>query len=96
MTTDFWNFADLTLIFLYTAYFIVSFLYSPFDWRITGLQCFILFVFGIKINFYLRLFEGFGFLVQMIVTTFRDIGYFLLYFFILLAFMAIQLSLVID
>jgi len=32
----------------------------------------------------------------MIVTTFRDIGYFLLYFFILLAFMAIQIFLVMD
>lgn len=96
MTTDFWNFADISLIFIYIAYFVTSFLYLPTDYRITGLQCSIIFIFAIKINFYLRLFEGFGFLVQMIVTTFRDIGYFLLYFFILLAFMAIQIFLIMD
>jgi|LauGreDrversion4_2_1035121.scaffolds.fasta_scaffold39810_5 hypothetical protein len=96
MIGDFWNFIDMVFVFFYISYFVSSFLYLPSDYRIVALQCIVLLVFGIKINFYLRLFEGFGFLVQMIVITFRDIGQFLLYFFILLSFMAIQISLIIE
>ena len=93
---DFWNFIDMLFIFVYLTYFVLSFIYNPSEDHIIGLQCSVLFLFGVKINFYLRLFEGFGFLVQMIVITFRDIGQFLLYFFILLSFMAIQISLIIE
>ena len=63
---------------------------------IRALECAILFVFGIKFNYYLRIFEGFGFLVQMIVTVFRDIKNFIIYFFMLLVFMAVQISLILT
>ncbi len=96
MIGDFWNFIDIVFIFIYISYFVTSFIYDPADFRLVGLKCTILFLFGIKLNFYLRLFEGFGFLVQMIVITFRDIGQFLLYFFILLSFMAIQISVILE
>jgi hypothetical protein len=94
MINDFWNFVDMALMCTYFSYFVVSFLYPPTDYNIIGLQTAVIILFGIKINFYLRLFDGFGFLVQMIVITFRDIRQFLLYFFILISFMAIQLTLI--
>lgn len=94
MINDFWNFIDVGLMGTYFSYFVVSFLYPPTNSSITGLQTAVIILFGIKINFYLRLFDGFGFLVQMIVITFRDIRQFLLYFFILISFMAIQLTLI--
>lgn len=43
----------------------------------------------IKLNFYLRIFAEMGFLVQMIVTVFYDLKYFLLYFCIILSFFAV-------
>lgn len=88
LTRNAWNLVDLALNLTYASYFTLCFYYSPADYRIVGLQCGILLVFGIKINFYLRLFDSFGFLVQMIITTFRDIWSFILYFFILMSFIA--------
>lgn len=73
MINDFWNFVDMGLMCTYFSYFVVSFLLPPDNFNIIGLQTAVIILFGVKINFYLRLFEGFGFLVQMIVITFRDI-----------------------
>ena len=56
------------------------------------LQCAIVFVYSMKFNFYMRLFDKFGFLVQMIIKAFDDLIYFLIYFCITLCFFAIQIS----
>lgn len=95
-TSDFWNIIDLSLILVYISYFVLSFLYDPKEYVIVSLQCSVLLLFGIKFNYYLRIFEEFGFLVQMIVTVFRDIKNFIIYFCMLLAFMAIQISLILT
>ena len=81
---------------MYIAYLVLSFLYDPTEYVIRALQCAVLLIFGIKFNYYLRIFEEFGFLVQMIVTVFRDIKNFIIYFLILLAFMAVQISLILT
>lgn len=43
-------------------------------------------------NFYLRIFDKLGHLVQMIQTVFYDLRYFLMYFSIIVSFFAIQVS----
>lgn len=47
---------------------------------------------SIKVNFYLRIFDKFGYLVQMVTQVFYDLRYFILYFFIILSFFSIQVS----
>lgn len=50
--------------------------------------------FSVKFNFFLRLFERFGFLVQMIVNVFYDLRYFLMYFAIIISFFSIMISII--
>jgi hypothetical protein len=91
---SFWNIFDVLIFLLYTAYVPVSFIYSKDDYIVKILQCGILLLFSVKFNFYLRIFDEFGFLVQMIVTVFYDLRFFLAYFSIILVFFAIELSII--
>ncbi len=60
---DFWNIFDFLQFSTYISYIVVSFLYEPTSYVIKCLLCSILFIFMVKINYYLRIFEEFGFLV---------------------------------
>ena len=69
-----WDYFDFSLSVLYAAYLIV--LYAPHigygadtmaeDGLVRGIQVFIMFVAFIKLTFYLRIFDGLSFLVQML------------------------------
>lgn len=94
LTKDFWNVFDVLITLLYTSYLPISFIYDNDDYITKILQCCILLLFSIKFNFYLRIFDKFGFLVQMIVTVFLDLRYFLAYFLIIVVFFALQVSII--
>lgn len=55
----------------------------------TILQCFIVFLSFLKVNFFLRIYDGFSFLVSMMAGVFKDIKYFLAFFSIILVEFAI-------
>lgn len=93
-TTDFWNTIDALLIASYASYVPIAFCFEFDYYAVRALQCGVLFLFAIKLNFYLRIFDKMGFLVQMIVTVFYDLGYFLLYFCIILSFFTVSVSLI--
>lgn len=86
---DYWNIFDVLMFFLYMAYIPISFVYSNEEYIVKIIQSSILLLFSIKFNFYLRIFDKFGFLVQMIVTVFYDLRYFLVYFCIIISFFSI-------
>jgi hypothetical protein len=93
---DFWNIFDQLLFFLYTAYIPIGFLFEAEDYLVKILQCSILLTFMIKFNFYLRIFDRFGFLVQMIVNVFYDLRFFLIYFTIIISFFSIMVSIIME
>lgn len=66
LTKDIWNFCDISLFSLYCAYVPVSFIYKGQEYTVKIIQCAILMFISIKVNFYLRIFDKFGYLVQMI------------------------------
>lgn len=92
LTKDIWNFCDISLFSLYCAYVPVSFIYKGQEYTVKVIQCAIIMFISIKVNFYLRIFDKFAYLVQMITQVFYDLRYFILYFFIILSFFSIQVS----
>lgn len=76
----------------YFAYIPTSFILTPDRYGFKVLQSLIVFMTIIKINGYLRIFEDFGFLVQMITAAVRDSFDFIVYFLIILASFATQMS----
>lgn len=90
--TDILNICDLLFLASYIAYIPTSFILTPDRYGFKVLQSMIVFTTIIKINGYLRIFEDFGFLVQMITAAVRDSFDFIVYFLIILASFAIQIS----
>jgi hypothetical protein len=93
-TGDFWNIFDTLIFLLYVAYVPMSFTMDREEYAIKSMQCAIMLLYAIKFNFFLRIFDKLGFLVQMIVTVFYDLRYFLLYFLILVSFFAVMISVI--
>ena len=60
---DFWNLFDFFQFFTYITYVVVSFIYDSTAYVNKCLLCALLFIFMVKVNYYLRIFEEFGFLV---------------------------------
>lgn len=58
-----WNLFDILFISTYLAYLPVSLLYELNDQRVKVAQCLIILLSFIKMTFFLRIFEGFSFLV---------------------------------
>lgn len=50
----------------------------------------------IKLNFYLRIFDGLGYLVQMAERVFYDLQYFILFYVIIISAISIMVSLIIP
>ena len=50
----------------------------------------------IKVTFYMRIFEEFSFLVQIITSVFKDLRFFLLFFSMFITTFAVLLSIVLD
>lgn len=77
---------------MYCAYLPLSFILKGQEYSVKCVQCAIIQFISIKLNFYLRIFDKFGHLVQMITTVFYDLKYFILYFVLIVSFYSIQIS----
>lgn len=92
LVSDVWNLFDMLHSAAYVAYLPIIFLYSPDYYAVKALQCSIILLVLVKLNFFLRIFDDLGFMVQMVTAVFRDLQHFLVYFAILLSVFAVQVS----
>jgi hypothetical protein len=82
---SFWNICDLVLLVTYAIYVPMSFkedLSSSLAMK--SIQCIIVLFTLIKATYFLRIFDGFSFLVQMLRSVFIDLKFFLFFFAIFL------------
>ena len=91
---DAWNFLDIALFFTFTIELLVNYLVviPGFESIKKLLQTIIILLAFMKLNFFLRIFEGFSFLVSMLKGVFLDLKYFLGFF----AFVVLTFSLILS
>lgn len=93
-----WNICNFLNSAVYSAYIAVLYTYTA-DYQSTmikGLQCGIIILSFIKINYYLRIFEGISFLVQMLPSVLNDLRFFLMYFLLFICTFALFLLTLIE
>jgi hypothetical protein len=83
-----WNMFDFLLIAMYIPISLMDYLRIYYIATTIGYSILVAIVF-MKINFFLRIFDGFSFLVSMMSGVFADIKYFLAFWIIFLAQFAI-------
>ena len=76
-----WNFFDIALLLSYIAFALIDLFYD-YPTLITTLECAILLLIFVKVNYFLRIFEGFSFMVTMMQGVFSDLKYFMAFFII--------------
>lgn len=93
---SFWNYFDLGWIFVYLLYLITidTQLNQEESSFTTILKCTIVALTFLKLSFYLRIFSGLGFLVQMIRSVLKDLANFLFFFAIFVAFCGAFMSII--
>ena len=74
-----WNLFDIALLTSYIAFAMID-LFTDDTTLTTCLECAILLLIFVKVNFYLRIFEGFSFMVTMMQGVFKDLKYFMGFF----------------
>lgn len=83
---DYWNFIDFLLISTYSIASYLSVLRGPSS-TLLILNCLLLILTFMKVNFFLRIYDGFSFLVSMLQGVFQDLKYFMGFFlFVLIEF----------
>ena len=89
---DSWNYVDIGFLFTLIIEMAVSYMtFIPgFDQLKKLLQTIIILLSFLKLNYFLRIFEGFSFLVSMLRGVFMDLQFFLSFF----AFVVITFSLI--
>eukprot|EP00347_Sterkiella_histriomuscorum_P010233 403377082 len=80
---DPWNYIDFGLIAIYVPTMILD-IFNFLPLLCIILQCLVVFLSFLKVNFFLRIYDGFSFLVSMMAGVFKDIKYFLYFFSIIL------------
>ena len=92
--SDSWNYVDIALFFTFGFELLVNYLVviPGFEQIKKFLQTIIILLSFIKLNYFLRIFEGFSFLVQMLKGVFSDLKFFLSFF----AFVVITFSLILS
>jgi Ion transport protein len=93
---NFWNICDIMLVTTYVIYVPLSFSLDSTQYVVKVFQCLILIFTCIKFNFYLRIFDRFSYLVQMIQRVFYDLQYFILFYIIIIATFSIMVSLIMN
>ncbi|CDW87224.1 wd-40 repeat protein [Stylonychia lemnae] len=78
---DGWNFFDFSLITAFTAFCIFDFISDNQD-NLILIKILVIVLTFMKLFFFLRIFDGFSFLVQMMGGVFKDLKYFLIFFII--------------
>ena len=89
---DFWNIHELIFLSSYFIYVPTSYILTPDRYFFKVLLSIIVFSTLIKLLGYMRIFDDFGFLVQMITQAIRDSKNFVLFFLIILSSFAVQMS----
>eukprot|EP00347_Sterkiella_histriomuscorum_P008450 403345053 len=92
---EIWNFFDYSLIIAYTLLtgFEASYPYEDF---IIILKLVIVFLTFLKINFFLRIYDGFSFLVSMMAAVFVDLKYFIGFFLIFILEFGLVFAILFD
>ena len=90
--SEIWNLFDISLAVLYYGYVCAQLIQKNYD--LTVLECAIVIVSFLKLTFYLRIFDGLGFLVQMIVSVLKDLTNFLLFFCLFVVFCGIFMTII--
>ncbi|CDW78734.1 wd-40 repeat protein [Stylonychia lemnae] len=78
---DAWNYFDFTHIIAFIAYCILDFTDESKDYLIL-VKILVIILSFMKLFFFLRIFDGFSFLVQMMAGVFKDLKYFIIFFMI--------------
>lgn len=83
---EMWNLFDYSLIVVYFGANIIEFTAESADGSrfLMLAQVFIVILSFLKINFFLRIYDGFSFLVSMMGGVFQDIKYFVAFFMIII------------
>ncbi|CDW82015.1 wd-40 repeat protein [Stylonychia lemnae] len=76
-----WNYFDFLHIITYVAFCIIEFTNQSQDTQIL-IQITVIFLTFMKLLFFLRIYDGISFLIQMLVGVFKDLRYFLILFLI--------------
>ncbi|CDW78074.1 wd-40 repeat protein [Stylonychia lemnae] len=88
---ELWNLFDFSLIFVYVFMNFIEFL-TDYQNILIVLQILIVVLSFIKVNFFLRIYDNFSFLVTMISSVFADIKYFFGFFIIFIVQFGLILS----
>jgi hypothetical protein len=80
--SEFWNICDICFTLGYGIYVGLIYILDPVSDRaiIATLQCIIILLSFIKLNFFLRIFDSFSFLIQMLASVFLGLKNFLIFF----------------
>lgn len=96
---EIWNMNEIGLYLSYITYLILSFSLPAKGEYLYLIKCFqfviVIFTF-VKLCFLLRIFDKLGFLVQMLAGVFKDIGYFLLFFAIVIGAFTAVLGIIVS
>ncbi|CDW90203.1 wd-40 repeat protein [Stylonychia lemnae] len=78
---DGWNYFDFSHIITFTVYCILDFMNENQD-NLILIKILVIILSFMKLFFFLRIYDGFSFLVQMLAGVFKDLKYFLIFFLI--------------
>eukprot|EP00347_Sterkiella_histriomuscorum_P005218 403357440 len=92
---EIWNFFDYTLIVTYVLLTSLEASY-PYEDYIIILKLAIVFLTFLKINFFLRIYDGFSFLVSMMAAVFVDLKYFIGFFLIFILQFGLVFAILFD
>ena len=93
---NYWNWFDVLLMVIYLTYVPFAYMQDSMIYIIKAIQCIIVLLTFIKITFFLRIFDEFSFLVQMMSSVFIDLRYFLMFFALFITTFGVFLSILID
>eukprot|EP00347_Sterkiella_histriomuscorum_P013895 403362947 len=92
---EIWNFFDYSLIFAYSLLTVLEAAF-PYEDFIVILKLVIVFLTFLKINFFLRIYDGFSFLVSMMAAVFVDLKYFIGFFVIFILQFGLVFAILFD
>ncbi|CDW78457.1 wd-40 repeat protein [Stylonychia lemnae] len=80
---DGWNYFDISHIAAFTTFCILDFTIEDSD-NLILIKVLVIYLSFMKLFFFLRIYDGFSFLVQMMAGVFKDLKYFLSFFLIMI------------
>jgi hypothetical protein len=97
---EYYNINDCLLIVTYSTYLILSFVpinrNYEYECAIKSLQCLIVVFLFLKVYTLLRLFSNISFLVQMLISVFSDLFYFMMIFAVIIGGFTVLLEVILQ